>query len=160
MNCKNTSRSRGEKGSVLLMALFVLVILSLLGFVLITTSNSESSVAANGLWAEGAFNAAEGGLHTGIDQLSANPTTSIVAVPVTTIGDSYSYRSGRKTDTSPQQFQFLRTQSEAGYSLESGTGYNSSGYAFLIYQLNATGSGPLNAQREIEAQVEFGPTSK
>ena len=78
------------------MALFVLIILSLLGFVLITSSNTESSVAINGLWAEGAFSAAEGGLHTGIDQLSANPTTSIVAVPVTTIGDSYSYRSGRR----------------------------------------------------------------
>jgi len=160
MNGNTISRSRADKGSVLLMSLFVLIILSLLGFVLITTSNSESGVAINGLWAEGAFSAAEGGLHTGIDQLSANPTTSIVAVPVTTIGDSYSYRSGRRTDATPQPFQFVRTQSEAGYSLESGTGYNSAGYAFLIYQLNATGSGPLNAQREVEAQVEFGPTSK
>jgi len=159
MKSRKTSRSRADKGSVLLMALFVLIILSLLGFVLITSSNTESSVAINGLWSEGAFNAAEGGLHTGIDQLSANPTTSIVAVPVTTIGD-YSYRSGRRTDASAQPFQFVRTQSEAGYSLESGTGYNSAGYAFLIYQLNTTGSGPLNAQREIEAQVEFGPTSK
>src|SRR5882672_519647 len=159
MNGKKASRSINDKGSVLLMALFVLIILSLLGFVLITSSNTESSVAINGLWSEGAFSAAEGGLHTGIDQLSANPTTSIVAVPVTTIGE-YNYRSGRRTDTSAQPFQFVRTQSEAGYSLESGTGYNSAGYAFLIYQLNTTGSGPLNAQREVEAQVEFGPTTK
>ena len=160
MNGKKTSRSRNDKGSVLLMALFVLIILSLLGFVLITSSNTESSVAINGLWSEGAFGAAEGGLHTGIDQLSANPTTSILAVPVTTIGDSYSYRSGRKTDTSAQPFQFVRTQSEAGYSLENGTGYNSAGYQFLISQLNTTGFGPLNAQREVEAQVEYGPTTK
>ena len=53
MNGKTTSQSRNDKGSVLLMALFVLIILSLLGFVLITSSNTESSVAINGLWAEG-----------------------------------------------------------------------------------------------------------
>jgi Tfp pilus assembly protein PilX len=160
MNGRKKNQSKDEKGSVLLMALFVLIILSLLGFVLITSSNTESSVAINGLWAEGAFNAAEAGVHTGIDQLSANPTTSIVAVPVTNIGDSYSYRSGRRTDTAPQPLQFIRTQSEAGYSLENGTGYNSAGYAFLIYQINATGAGPLNAQREVEVQAEYGPTSK
>jgi Tfp pilus assembly protein PilX len=159
MKGRNVSQS-GEKGSVLLMSLFVLIILSLLGCVLLTSSNTESSVAVNGLWSEGAFNAAEAGIHIGIDQLSSNPTASIQAVPVSSIGDSYSFRSGRRTDSAPQPFQFIRTQSESGYSLESGTGYNTSGYAFYIYQLNATGRGPLNAQREVEVQAEYGPAPK
>jgi Tfp pilus assembly protein PilX len=152
--------SRNDKGSVLLMALFVLIILSLLGFVLLTFSGMESGIASNGLWAEGAFNAAEAGVQKGMDQLSAVPTTSIQTIPVTTIGGSYSYRSGRRTDTAAQPLQFISTKNEAGYSLEMGTGYNNAGYIFYIYQINATGSGPLNAQREVEVQAEYGPASK
>ena len=145
---------------MLLMAMFILIILSLLGFVLLTFSSMESSVASNGLWAEGAFNAAESGVQKGMDQISAVPTTSIVAIPVTTIATSYSYRSGRRTDAGPQPLQFISTKTESGYSLESGTGYNSAGYVFYVYQINATGTGPLNSQREIEVQAEYGPASK
>ena len=149
-----------EKGSVLLMSMFVLIILSLLGLVLLTSSNMETGIAANGLFAEGSFNASEAGVQRGIDQLSAIQATSIQAIPVTTIGGSFSYRSGRRTDTSAQPLQFLGPRTESGYSLETGTGYNNAGYAFYVYQINATGSGPLNAQREIEVQAEYGPASK
>jgi Tfp pilus assembly protein PilX len=156
----NGFRSGREEGSVLLMAMLVLIMLSLLGFVFLTSSGTEGGMAANGLWSEGAFNAAEAGIHRGIDQISGVPTTSIQSVAVTAIGDSYTYRSGRRTDATPQPFQFVRTQNKSGYSLESGTGYNAAGYAFYVYQLNATGQGPLNAQREIEVQAEYGPASK
>jgi hypothetical protein len=120
----------------------------------------ETGIAANGLFAEGAFNAAEAGVQKGMDQLSAVQSTSVQAIPVTTIASSFSYRSGRRTDTSAQPFQFIGPRTESGYSLESGTGYNNAGYAFYVYQINATGSGPLNSQREIEMQAEYGPASK
>jgi len=142
------------------MALLVLVILSLLGCALLAFASVESSVANNGLWAEGAFSAAEAGVSRGLDQLSATPATATQAIPATTIANRYTYRSGRRTDTTPQPLQFLREQNESGYSLEGGTGYNAQGYSFYVYQINATGSGPLNAQREIEVQAEYGPASK
>ena len=160
MQQKDVSRMRDEAGSALLMALVVLVILSLLGCALLGFASMESSVANNGLWAEGAFNAAEAGISRGIDQISSNPTTSVQAIPVTTIGGRYAFRSGRRTDTAAQPLLFLREQQESGYSLEGGTGYNAAGYAFFVYQINATGTGPLNSQREIEVQAEYGPASK
>ena len=149
-----------EKGSVMLVALFVMVILSLLGAVFLTLSTTESSLAYNALWSEGAFYAAEAGVETGLDRLSPNVDTSTQAIATTTIGDSYNYRSGRSTDDTAQPLQFIRTRSAAGYSAEVGTGYNPSGYAFYVYQLNVTGTGPRNARRELEVQAEFGPVAQ
>lgn len=151
---------RKDEGSVSLMAMFVLLALSLLGLVLLSSSSMESRVSVNSLWSEGAFSAAEAGVHRGIDQLSPNPTTSIQTIPVTSIGGSYSYRSGRRTDASAQPLQYIGSQPESGYSIDTGTGYNASGYVFNVYQINATGQGPLNTQREIEVQAEYGPLAK
>jgi hypothetical protein len=60
---------------------------------------------------------------------------------------------------------FLRTQSQSGYSLGSGTGYNASGYTFYQYQMNVTGTytstyGTELAGREIEAIASYGPVPK
>ena len=161
MQERNESQyKKNEKGSVMLVALFVMVILSLLGVAFLTLSNTESFVAANALWSEGAFYAAEAGIQTGIDQLSPNLATSTAAIPATTIATDYQYRSGRRTDTAPQPLQFIRSRTAAGYSVEAGTGYNPSGYSFYVYQMNVTGTGPRNAQREIEVQAEFGPVAQ
>jgi hypothetical protein len=92
------------------MALFVLIILSLLGFVLITSSIRKAAWLSM-LWSEGAFSAAEGGLHTGIDQLSANPTTDTGGAG----NDDWRFiqlSGGRKTDAAAQPFHFVRTQRE------------------------------------------------
>jgi hypothetical protein len=151
---------KSEKGSVILIALFVLLVLSLLGIVFLTLSNTESYVAFNSLWAEGAFYAAEAGVQTGVDQLSPNLTTATQAIPSTTIGGQYNYQSGRKADSAPQPLQFIRSRTAAGYSVEAGTGYNPAGYSFYVYQMNVTGSGPRNARREVEAQAEFGPVAQ
>jgi hypothetical protein len=149
-----------EKGSVMLVALFVMVVLSLLGVTFLTLSNTETFVASNALWSEGAFYAAEAGVQTGIDQLGANVAQAVAAIPQTTIGTDYNFRSGRRTDTAPQPLQFIRSRTAAGYSVEVGTGYNPSGYSFYVYQMNVTGTGPRNAQRELEVQAEFGPVSQ
>ncbi len=160
MHSQNEALNHDEKGSVMLIALFVMVILSLLGAVFLSLSNTETSVANNALWSEGAFYAAEAGVQSGIDQLSPNMTTSTQAIPQTTIGGSYTYRSGTMTDTTPQPLQFIRSRKASGYSAEIGTGYNPAGYSFYIYQMNVTGSGPRNARSEIEVQAEFGPVAQ
>lgn len=159
-----TARLNGQRGSVLMIALFVMIILSLLGTVLLTLSGTEHTVAYNAIWSEGAFSAAEAGIQRGLNQLSANPATSVRPIPQSgsslTIGSGYAYRSGRKTDSTPQQLSFKGSRVEPGYSIAIGTGYNPSGYVFQSYQINATGTGPRSSQRELEVLAEYGPVAQ
>ena len=150
-------RWRGEAGSVLVLSLLAMVVLSLLGTVLLTMSGTETFGSVRGVYREGAFYAAEAGVHTGLDQLSMNTATSTQAIPVTNIGDWYAYRSGRRADPGPQPFQFMGTRPATGYSAAVGTGYNPAGYVFFDYQMNVTGSGPRTATREVEALGAYGP---
>lgn len=159
--------ARPPRGSVLMIAMFVLIVLSLLGVGLLTLSGTETNIAQNAVWTEGAFAAAEAGVQTGLNQLSANAGTSITPIP--SVGTSvpigtgiytYQFRSGPRAAGAPQPLQFRGTRVEAGYSIAIGTGYNPSGYAFHSYQINATGSGPRNAQREIETLAEYGPVAQ
>lgn len=154
------TRARSERGVVLMVALFVMITLSLLGIALVTLSGVESNIAHNAIWSEGTFVAAEAGIQAGMNQLSPNPGTATQAIPVTAIGGDYQYRSGRRTDTGPQPLQYRGARIESGYSLAIGTGYNPSGYAFHSYQINATATGPRNAQREIEVLAEYGPVAQ
>ena len=163
MSTRSHASSRNQRGSVLMIAMFVLIVLSLLGVALLSLSGTESNIAYNQLWTEGAFASAEAGAQTGLNQLSANTGTSTQAIPVTAIGTgtyTYQFRSGRRADAGPQPLQFIGTRVEAGYSIAIGTGYNPSGYAFNSYQINATGSGPRNAQREVETLAEYGPVAQ
>ncbi len=164
---KRHARYCNQRGSVLIVALFVMIVLSLLGVVLLTLSGTEHNIAYNALWSEGALAAADAGVQTGVNQLTANPTASTLPIP--TAGSSinigtgtytYQFRSGHRTDTSPQPLVFRGSRVEAGYSIAIGTGYNPSGYAFQTYQINTTGSGPRNAQRELEALAEYGPVAQ
>ena len=143
-----------------MVALLLTILLSLLGVTLLTVAATEHTVAFNGLWSEGALTAAEGGVNRGLNQLTANAQTSLQAIPDTGIGAAYNFRSGHKTDTTPQPLQFVGTRVEEGYSVAIGTGYNPSGYAFHTYQINATGTGPRNARREIEIRAEYGPVAQ
>jgi Tfp pilus assembly protein PilX len=160
MRHRRVLHSRREAGSVLVVALLLMVLLSLLGVTLLTVAATEHTVAFNGLWSEGALTAAEGGVNRGLNQLSANAQTSLQAVPNTAIGAAYAYRSGPKTATTPQPLEFVASRVEDGYSVAMGTGYNPSGYAFHTYQINATGTGPRNARREVEIRAEYGPVAQ
>lgn len=160
MGHRRVLHPKREAGSVLVIALLLMVLLSLLGVTLLTVAATEHTVAFNGLWSEGALSAAEGGVNRGLNQLSANAQTSLQAIPNTTIGTTYAFRSGHKTDTTPQPLTFVASRTEAGYSIAVGTGYNPSGYAFHTYQINATGTGPRNAIREVEVRAEYGPVAQ
>ncbi len=162
-------RWRDEGGMVLMLSLMVMVVLSLLGAALLTMSGSETFVSYRTVYREGAFYSAEGGIHIGLDQISANTFTSTVAIPSTPIGGNYRYRSGPRVDPGTmsvcgakmwndgKKFFFCGTRPGPGYSIAVGTGYNPAGYVFYTYQINVTGTGPRNAQREIEVLDAFGP---
>ena len=94
---RRNARARQQRGSVLMIAVFVLIVLSLLGIGLLTLSGTESNIAQNALWTEGAFAAAEAGVQTGLNQLSANAGTSITPIPpagpAVTIGTGIRVRS-------------------------------------------------------------------
>lgn len=160
MQGKRIVRSRREAGSVLMIALLVMMSLSSLGLALLGLALTEHRMAHNALWAEGAFSAAEGGANSGLNQLSPNATTSVQPISTTAIGGVYAYRSGRRTDTGAQPLEFAGTRIEGGYKIAIGTGYNPSGYGFHSYGINATGSGPMNAQREVEVLAEYGPVAQ
>jgi Tfp pilus assembly protein PilX len=160
MRHRQTLHPNCEAGSVLVIALLLMVLLSLLGVTLLTVAATEHTVAFNGLWSEGALTAAEAGVNRGLNQLNANAATSIQPIATTSIASPYAFRSGHRTDTTPQPLTFVGTRTEAGYSLAVGTGYNPAGYAFHTYQINATGTGPRNAQREVEVRAEYGPVAQ
>jgi Tfp pilus assembly protein PilX len=155
----NTTRSR-ERGSALVVTLLVMVLLLLLGSALLTAADIETHIAANDRWAEAAFFAAEAGVETAIDKIGVDQAVSQQAVPVTSIGDGFSFRSGRRTDTTAQPITFVRSSTAAGFALGAGTGYTGAGYVYETYQINATGMGPRDTQREVEVQVEFGPIAR
>ena len=141
-----------EAGSVLIVALLLMVLLSLLGVTLLTLSATEHSVSYNALWSEGAMMAAEAGVNQGVNNLSANADASVAVINDTGIGPVYNYRSGKKTDPGPTAPVYLYDRAEEGYDL--------SKWRFPVYQINATGSGPRNARREVEVQAEYGPVPR
>jgi len=147
-------------GSVLLIALLCMFMLSILGTVFLGISLTEHNITYNAVYSEGAFTAAEAGIQAGVAQLSPNTTTSAQAIPATTFATSYSYQSGHRADKTPQELQFIGKRVEPGYNLARGTGYNPAGYTFRSYQINVTGAGPRAAQREVEVLAEYGPLSQ
>src|SRR3989304_8724956 len=104
-------RSQRQRGSVLVVAILVMMVLSFIGMAMMTLSVTEHSMAYNAVWGEGAFAAAEAGINIGINQLSANTTTATKQIPDTgpsvIIGTSYAYRSGGKSDPGPQPLKFV-----------------------------------------------------
>jgi Tfp pilus assembly protein PilX len=168
MRRSSNSRQRAEAGSVAVIAILIMALLSILGTTLLMMSLTENTIATNDISSEGAFHAAEAGLNLALNQLGPNTAASVAAVPVTGIGPNcaplvpcYSYRSGKRTDAAPTTATFVGTTEMAGYSLGLGTGYNNpTGYVFYVYKINATGTGPRGAVREIESQAAYGPVPK
>jgi hypothetical protein len=146
-----------DEGSALLVSLVLLLLLVTLGSAVLTLSEVESSISHNDLWSEGAFHAAEAGIHAGIDQLAVDPALSTLPIAVTVVADDFTFRSGPRAAASPQPLVLTGVQVEPGYSMAVGTGYNPAGYAFSRYRINATGTAPRQTRRELEIEARFGP---
>jgi hypothetical protein len=145
-----------ERGSALVLTLMVTVLLFLMGAAILVTSETDSTIAANDQWAEGAFQAAEAAVQMSVAQLDIGNTTQVVNL--TAIGGTYTFRSGGRDDTTPQPPELIRAVSAEGFALPGGTGYATSGYVFRIYRIEGTGTGPRNSEREVEVQVALGPS--
>ena len=138
-----------ERGSVLVLALFIMALLMATGMIMLRMSTSETDIAYNTVWAEGAFYAAEAAIAVGIDQLGP---TLVADVPMaaTALGTDY---------TRMGVVQFLGPTQQPNFALGSGVqGYsNSASFYFNQYRIAGTGTGPRSAQRQLEIQATFGP---
>jgi Tfp pilus assembly protein PilX len=76
------NRSKSERGVALIMALFVLAILSLVGITYMTSSTLETKINSNSRNAYPAFYAAEAGLEEGTYRLMSNAVNPIVLTSV------------------------------------------------------------------------------
>lgn len=153
-----------NQGVTLVVVLVVMMILlSIIGAGLLF-SGINTKITANYQTGTKAFYAADTGINAAVNQLALDPSVATAALS-RDLGGGLAYRSGHRTDSTPQPLQFLRMKSESGYSLGSGTGYNASGYAFYEYRMNITGTytttyGTELAGREIEAIATYGPVPK
>ena len=150
-----TRKMNSEKGSVLVMAMLLIVLLMLLGMGLVAMSETELLIAHNDQLSEAAFQAADAAVQHGIDGLTVGSTNAVV--PNTGIGDGFVFRSGGRDDNSPQPPELIGSVRAPGYSAGTGTGYNYSGYQFRVFAVSGTGTGPRNAQHEVEVQILLGP---
>jgi len=139
------------------MSLVLLLLLVVLGTGLLSLSGLESNISHNDQWSEGALHAAEAGLHVALDSLQPDPVASTQPTPLTSVAENYDFRSGGRLDATAQPQTFVGKESEPWYSISVGTGYNPAGYAFSRYRLNATGGGPRQIRREVEAMAQYGP---
>jgi len=153
-----------DRGLTLLVVLLVMaILLSVIGAGLLFSGINTKRTANYNLGTK-AFYAGNTGLSVGVGQLGPDPATATTAF-TWTLGNGLAVRSGHRTDSAPQPFQFKGTVTEPGFSLNVGTGYNASGYVFNQYQINATGTyntlwGLEVAGREVEAQAKYGPISR
>ena len=158
------NKFKDNEGITLVVVLMVMaILLSVIGAGLLF-SGMNAKITGSYQSGTRAFYAADAALGQGLNQLNANPTTATAAFGPIDMSNGLKYRSGSRAAGSPQPLQFVSTQQAAGYSLNSGTGYNATGYAFYQYQINVTGTydvaGYELAGREVEAQALFGPVSQ
>ena len=139
----NRSVLENEKGTVLVIALIMLIVLTLIGVVSVNTSVFEAKLSGNGRLGDAAFYAASGGVEVGISRLPD------IAPYSGNIGSDESYRSGTLTASSPQPLNNLGLMFKPGFETS---------WQFKRFQVNATGES-FGARKEIEVQVLLGPYS-
>lgn len=159
------SRLQDDRGITLIVVLMVMVILlSVVGAGLLF-SGINTKIAMNYRTGTKAFNAAD----IGIIAIASTLTTSGPSIPPPQeiAGSNHCYRFGYLDGSVPSTSPIVK--SGTGYSLGSGTGYNTSGYAFYQYPVAVTGYTKISsctsvasgaAARVVEAQAMFGPVSQ
>jgi hypothetical protein len=151
------SRTLGsERGISLVVVIMLMVIILAITGAGLLFSSIDLRVSGNYRVGTQAFYAADMGASAGFAQIP-----SAAAIPRTLATGAAYYCSGMIANTggdcaTPQPLTFTPI-SVPGYSLGAGTGYNSSGYSFYLYQIDATGVGPLAATRQVQALAQYGP---
>jgi len=153
---KIRSTLRNDRGIALAVLTMLIAILTSMTGAALVFSRVDLMISNNFKKGTQALYAADAGIGEAINQLTGNVAASIGAFS-RDLGGGFSYRSGRRTDSGPQPLVFSGSETVAGYSVGSGTGYNPSGYIMLNFSIHVTGEGPLTSAREIEAQGAYGP---
>jgi hypothetical protein len=162
---KMKSKWLDDQGITLVVVLMIMaILLSVVGAGLLF-SGINTKITLNYQTGARAFYAADMGITAVTSALT--PGSSPSSSPVS-VGNDICYRFGRRDGTIPSLQPSVKTG--AGFSIGSGTGYNTSGYSFYQYQINVTGTfspgatcpsvGAETAAREVEAQATYGPVAK
>jgi hypothetical protein len=151
------SRTLGsERGVSLVVVIMLMVIILAITGAGLLFSSIELRVSGNYRVGTQAFYAADTGASVAFARIPSS-----AAIPRTPATGAPAYCSGTPTTTSncngTAQPLTVTPISAPGYSLGAGTGYNSSGYSFYLYQIDATGVGPLAATRQVQALAQYGP---
>ena len=152
---------RSERGVSLVVVIMLMVIILAITGAGMLFSSIDLRVSGNYKVGTQAFYAADVGASAGFAQIVLDPAISTAAIPKTTLSPGLFYCSGRIDNTggncaTPQPLTVIPVN-KPGYSLGVGTGYNSSGYYFYQYTIDATGIGPLGATRQVQALAQYGP---
>lgn len=137
-----------EYGGVLIVALLMLVIITAIGVAATRTSQTELQIVTNGVLYETAFYAAE----AGVTYVAENP--DLYGVDNITVGGYFDF----PNDADPsEKYALSSTQSFNGdveyrgsTAPPRGSGYDAEKFKAHRYQMTSSGSGPLNAQSNIE----------
>jgi hypothetical protein len=156
---KHKIRLENEKGSVTVLAVVLLMLLTLLGMAALSTSSIETQIAGNGMRSKLAFYAAESAtayVAWSPDLYGPDNTTQNDAhyFPNSTTGASYEQYTTQQT---PQNVDAAGTQSfngEVEYSSSSspprGSGYSAGTFRAHQYKMTCNGYSSNNAFKNIE----------
>ncbi len=151
---------RSERGISLVVVIMLMVIILAITGAGLLFSSVELRVSGNYRVGTQAFYAADTGASYAFARIVLDPTISTAPFSGTLNNGSLTYCSGTPTTstncTNPQPLTVTSINSP-GYSLGAGTGYNASGFSFYLYQIDATGVGPLGATRQVQALAQYGP---
>jgi hypothetical protein len=142
---------RSERGISLIVVIMLMVIILAITGAGLLFSNIDLRVSGNYRVGTQAFYAADMGVSAGFAQI---PSSALI--PRTPATGAPAYCSGTIASTggdcaTPQPLTFTPI-SVPGFSLGAGTGYS-----FYLYQIDATGVGPLGATRQVQALAQYGP---
>ena len=147
-----------ERGISLVVVIMVMVIILAMTAAGLLFSSMDLRITSNFRAGTQAFYAADNGVSVGVSQLALDQTVSTAPFGPLALPGGLTYCSGTRNLTNgcaaPQPSQLYGIRSEPGYLL------GTNGYSFYQYQINVTGTGPLAAAREVEAQAEYGPVPK
>ena len=122
-----------ERGTVLILALMLLLVLTIIGINSISTTNFESIISGNERLANIAFYSAEAGIQVGLNQV---PDTTPIS----------------KREIGPDT-RYSATVASVGEAHSFG---DDSQWTYRRYQVNATGEA-LGGNRQVEIQTRLGP---
>ena len=150
---------KNDHGIALAVLTMLIAILASMTGAALVFSRVDLMISSNYRKGTQALYAADAGVGEALNQISGIVTTAVAAFGPRDLGDGFTYRSGRRSDSGPQPFLHTGSRTAAGYSMGSGTGYNPAGYVFVTYEIHVTGNGSLSAAREIEALGAYGPVA-